>query len=64
MLESGTTLVGTPDDICRQLGDYIDLAGAFDAVSLQVNFHMISAPEAEASMRLFAEQVMPYFVGT
>lgn len=64
MLESGTTLVGTPDDICCQLDDYIDLAGAFDAVSLQVNFHMISAPEAEASMRLFAEQVMPNFVGT
>lgn len=61
MVESGSILVGTPDDICRQIADYRATAGDFEAMSMQVNFHMISKPDAEASMRLFSEQVMPHF---
>jgi alkanesulfonate monooxygenase SsuD/methylene tetrahydromethanopterin reductase-like flavin-dependent oxidoreductase (luciferase family) len=61
MLESGTTLVGTPDDVARRLQDYIDLAGSFDAVTLQVNFHMMRKDDAANSMRLCAERVMPQF---
>jgi alkanesulfonate monooxygenase SsuD/methylene tetrahydromethanopterin reductase-like flavin-dependent oxidoreductase (luciferase family) len=61
LIESGTTLVGTPDDIGQRLHDYIDLAGSFDAVSLQVNFHMMPKADAANSMRLFAERVMPRF---
>ena len=61
MLEAGAILAGTPDDISKQLSDYIDVAGDFDYLSMQVNFHMVSYDEAAASMRLFSEQVMPNF---
>ena len=61
MLEGGTILAGTPDDISRQLQDYIGVAGEFELASMQINFHMVSKDQAEASMRLFSEQVMPNF---
>ena len=61
MLEAGAILAGTPDDICQQLSDYIDVAGEFEYLSMQVNFHVVSFDEAAASMRLFSEQVMPEF---
>ena len=61
MLESGSILAGTPDDITRQLGDYLNVAGEFEFLSMQVNFHMVSYEEAASSMRLFSEQVMPEF---
>jgi len=61
MLETGAILAGTPGDICKQLGDYLGVAGAFEYLSMQVNFHMVSYDEAAASMRLFSEQVMPNF---
>ena len=35
--------------------------GGFESASLQVNFGMIPQPEAEASMTLFAREVMPHF---
>lgn len=61
MLESGSILAGTPDDIVKQLGGYIDVAGEFEYLSMQVSFHMVSLEEAAASMRLFSERVMPEF---
>ena len=61
MLEAGAILAGTPDDICRQLSDYIGVAGDFEYLSMQVNFHMVTYDDAAASMRLFSEQVMPNF---
>ena len=61
MLEAGAILAGTPDDIGKQLGDYIEVAGDFEFLSMQVNFHMVTVEEAAASMRLFSEQVMPNF---
>jgi hypothetical protein len=33
----------------------------FDSASLQVNFGMISQADAERSMKLFAQEVMPHF---
>lgn len=63
MLESGTVWVGTPDDISQQVADYRDQAGDFEIASLQVNFHLISAAEAQASVRLFAKSVIPDFTG-
>lgn len=62
MLEGGSILAGTPDDISRQLATYRDAAGDFDCLSLQVNFHLMTVAEAAASMRLFAQGVMPNFV--
>ena len=59
MLDGGTILVGTPDDICEQLNGYTNAAGQFEYVSMQVNFHMVTKEEAGASIRLFSEQVMP-----
>ena len=41
--------------------DYVAAAGAFEMVSMQVNFHLLSYDHAAASMRLFSEQVMPHF---
>lgn len=61
ILESGSILAGTPDDINQQLRDYIDVAGEFEYLSMQVNFHMVSGEDTAASMRLFSEQVMPNF---
>lgn len=61
MLESGTVWVGTPDDINQQVADYRDQVGGFEIASLQFNFNRISKEEAEASMRLFSEAVIPNF---
>jgi hypothetical protein len=35
--------------------------GGFEIASLQVNFNTVPVAEAKASMRLFAEEVMPRF---
>lgn len=64
MLESRTVWVGTPDDITGQIADYHDQVGGFDIASLQVNFNRISPEQAEASIRLFAREVMPNFQDT
>ena len=46
--------IGTPDDIRRAIAAYDAEVGGFESASLQVNFGMITQPEAEASMTLFA----------
>ena len=61
MVESGSILVGTPDDISQQIKDYLDVAGEVEGFSMQVNFNTIARDVAAASMRLFSEQVMPNF---
>ena len=61
MLEGGAILAGTPDDINRQVQDYIDVVGEFEFFSLQVNFHLVPVAAAAASMRLFGERVIPNF---
>ncbi len=38
-----------------------DAFGRYEHASLQVNFNMVPLDDAFASMRLFAEQVMPHF---
>lgn len=60
-LEKGAAWVGTPDAIRKQIEDYLALTGGFEIASLQVNFNTISLEDAERSMRLFAEEVMPHF---
>ena len=53
--------IGSPESICDQISDILNEAGTFEIASLQVNFNTISYAQAEASMRLFSEQVMPKF---
>jgi alkanesulfonate monooxygenase SsuD/methylene tetrahydromethanopterin reductase-like flavin-dependent oxidoreductase (luciferase family) len=60
-VEKGAAWVGTPDEIAEQIEAYIELTGGFEVSSLQVNFNTITQAEAERSMRLFAEKVIPRF---
>jgi alkanesulfonate monooxygenase SsuD/methylene tetrahydromethanopterin reductase-like flavin-dependent oxidoreductase (luciferase family) len=55
---------GTPNDICDMISTYYrQIPGGVDVASVQVNFHNIPVEKARASMRLFADKVMPRFVG-
>ncbi len=60
-IEKGAAWIGTPDDIRKAIAAYDADVGGFESASLQVNFGMITRQEAEASMTLFAREVMPYF---
>ena len=57
----GAAWVGTPDEISDVISDYQKMTGGFESASLQVNFNTIRHEDAAASMRLFAEQVIPKF---
>ena len=59
--EKGAAWIGTPDAISQQIKDYYSSVGGFDIASMQVNFNVLERVEAEASMRLFAVQVLPQF---
>ena len=56
---SGSAWVGTPDSIVQQVREYDEQVGGFEHASLQVNFHTIGRADADASMRLFAREVIP-----
>ena len=58
---SGAAWIGTPDDIAEQIERYITGMGGFESASLQVNFNTIGYEDAERSVRLFSEKVMPRF---
>ena len=45
----------------QMISHYYQEVGGFDMASMQVNFNTISLENAEASTRLFAEEVMSYF---
>ncbi len=53
--------VGTPKDVREAIADYHQQVGGFEIASLQVNFNTIPVEAAEASIRLFSSEVMPYF---
>lgn len=55
----GAIWVGSPDDICDTVSDYAKSVGGFEAASMPVNFNMLTVEQAERSMRLFSEKVMP-----
>ena len=59
----GAAWVGTPEEISDVISDYQKMTGGFESASLQVNFNTIRHDQAAASMRLFAEQVIPKFSG-
>jgi alkanesulfonate monooxygenase SsuD/methylene tetrahydromethanopterin reductase-like flavin-dependent oxidoreductase (luciferase family) len=60
-VEKRAAWVGTPDQIGAAIEAYDAEVDGFEVASLQVNFGMIGRAEAEASMRLFAREVMPRF---
>ena len=51
--------VGTPERILDAVASYRRQIGDFEIASLQVNFHDIALTDAQASMRLFGEEVLP-----
>jgi alkanesulfonate monooxygenase SsuD/methylene tetrahydromethanopterin reductase-like flavin-dependent oxidoreductase (luciferase family) len=53
--------VGTPDRIVAQLRAYDEEIGGCDHISMQVNFNDMGIQEAERSVRLFGEAVIPQF---
>ena len=57
----GAAWVGTPDDICKRIVAYHAEVDGFESASLQVNFGMIRQADAERSMQLFAQEVIPHF---
>ena len=59
--EKGAAWVGAPDRLVDQIKDYDKSVGGFEIASLQVNFNMLSRADADASVRLFAEKVIPRF---
>jgi alkanesulfonate monooxygenase SsuD/methylene tetrahydromethanopterin reductase-like flavin-dependent oxidoreductase (luciferase family) len=59
MIESGSALIGTPEEVRRQLERLHERVGGFEHASLQVNFHVLPQAEALRSMRLFGETVVP-----
>jgi alkanesulfonate monooxygenase SsuD/methylene tetrahydromethanopterin reductase-like flavin-dependent oxidoreductase (luciferase family) len=60
-VEKRSAWVGTPTDIRDAIAEYDRAVGGFEMASLQVNFGAMKVEDAEASMRLFAAEVMPHF---
>lgn len=59
-MEKGAAWVGDPASIRDTIAAYVDMVGPFEIASLQVNFNTIAVDDAERSMRLFAQDVMPH----
>jgi alkanesulfonate monooxygenase SsuD/methylene tetrahydromethanopterin reductase-like flavin-dependent oxidoreductase (luciferase family) len=57
----GAAWVGSPDEIIAQIRRTQPEFGDYEHASLQINFNMVPLGDALASMRLFAERVMPHF---
>jgi alkanesulfonate monooxygenase SsuD/methylene tetrahydromethanopterin reductase-like flavin-dependent oxidoreductase (luciferase family) len=60
-IEARGALVGTPDEIKAIVRNFEEKVGKFEQASLQINFGTLDVAEAQRSMRLFAEEVMPAF---
>ena len=60
-IANGAAWIGSPDEIIAAIERCREAFGGFEHASLQVNFNMMPLSAAQASMRLFAEKVMPRF---
>jgi alkanesulfonate monooxygenase SsuD/methylene tetrahydromethanopterin reductase-like flavin-dependent oxidoreductase (luciferase family) len=60
-VEKRTAWIGTPQELRMTIKEYNEASGGFESASLQVNFGKMDVAVAEASMRLFAREVMPSF---
>ena len=63
-VEKGAAWVGTPETLIKQIRDYNEAIGGFDDASLQVNFNDMSYEDAEHSVKLIGEKVMPTFAAS
>jgi hypothetical protein len=61
LVASGAAWVGAPQTIKDTVRRFIDDVEGFDNASLQVMNGPMSEADAERSIRLFAERVMPAF---
>lgn len=59
MIASGSALIGTPEQVVKQLRALSDRLGGFEHASVQVNFRLLPQSEALRSMRLFGKTVIP-----
>jgi alkanesulfonate monooxygenase SsuD/methylene tetrahydromethanopterin reductase-like flavin-dependent oxidoreductase (luciferase family) len=60
-LHHHAAFVGNPRDVREQLDEFEKVMGGVDQASMQVNFNDMTYADAERSVRLFGEKVMPYF---
>ena len=60
-LQHHAAFVGTPADIIEQLHEFDHVMGGVDQASMQVNFNDMPYADAEQSVRLFGEKVIPHF---
>ncbi|HJU19059.1 MAG TPA: LLM class flavin-dependent oxidoreductase [Stellaceae bacterium] len=60
-IASNAAWIGSPDEIAAQIARTHEEFGPYEHASLQVNFNMTALQDARASMRLFAERVLPRF---
>ncbi|NER93895.1 MAG: LLM class flavin-dependent oxidoreductase [Symploca sp. SIO1B1] len=60
-VEKGAGWIGTPQEVREAISDYYHQVGGFDIASMQINFNTLPVEATEASMRLFAKEVMPKF---
>lgn len=60
-LHHHAAFVGNPSDVREQLNEFERVMGGVDQASMQVNFNDMTYADAERSVRLFGEKVMPYF---
>jgi alkanesulfonate monooxygenase SsuD/methylene tetrahydromethanopterin reductase-like flavin-dependent oxidoreductase (luciferase family) len=58
-MEKCAAFIGTPESIADRISEYQEITGGFDVASLQVNFNDLAIDEAEKSIRLFSEKVIP-----
>ena len=61
LIAGGAAWIGSPEEIAAAITRARDEFGFFEHASLQINFNMMPLAAAQASMRLFAQQVMPCF---
>ena len=63
-IANGAAWIGSPDEIAAMIGRTQQEFGGYEHASVQVNFNMMPIDRALASMRLFAERVMPRFTAS
>jgi alkanesulfonate monooxygenase SsuD/methylene tetrahydromethanopterin reductase-like flavin-dependent oxidoreductase (luciferase family) len=62
-IASGGAWIGTPGEIIEIIERGLATMGPYEHASLQINFSDLPRDQAQRSMRLFAERVMPKFAG-
>ncbi len=59
-VDKGVAWIGTPKRLIEMIRGYAAEVGGWEIASMQVNFGVMPKAKAEASMRLFASEVMPH----